>query len=276
MRTGQLDALTGLRGLAAYSVLVAHLLVGVAGPQSTRLSYFGMSTFFVLSGFIITYNYGELVRTRAGLRQFLVARVARLLPLYIVVTTAFWIATGPFDPFTLLANFSLTQSWFNAPLVFGPGWSVSSECFYCAFVPLAAVLPRIRRTGLALVAFCVLAPIVMLGVLQALRPAVAAVDWYPWLTYYSPYARLSEFVTGALAARVYLSGRILRLDRSSPRWQCCGALRSLPLAACRVIIRLAAAEFLLRPGARSCYSALLLRRQLHVPGPVLATGCLCW
>jgi hypothetical protein len=52
----QLPALTGLRGLAAYSVLIGHALnfADVSPPALTALAYFGMSLFFVLSGFVIT------------------------------------------------------------------------------------------------------------------------------------------------------------------------------------------------------------------------------
>jgi peptidoglycan/LPS O-acetylase OafA/YrhL len=65
--SGQLDPLTGLRGIAAYSVLTAHAMdsafsfagITIFFNFGTCLAYFGMSLFFVLSGFVIHYNYAD-------------------------------------------------------------------------------------------------------------------------------------------------------------------------------------------------------------------------
>src|ERR1700733_14455878 len=86
--------MTGLRGIAAYSVLLAHGLdisfsYGGApsffSPWAARLAYFGMSLFFVLSGFVIFYNYAASFAERPfwqALWDFATARFARLYPLY--------------------------------------------------------------------------------------------------------------------------------------------------------------------------------------------------
>ena len=63
----QLPALTGLRFIAAFSVLVGHAVVWTGGekvlvstaPYITQGPALGMPLFFVLSGFVIHYNYGE-------------------------------------------------------------------------------------------------------------------------------------------------------------------------------------------------------------------------
>lgn len=57
----KLNSLTGLRGIATFSVLIAHSIsasfiyngTNVCQPFALRLAYFGMSLFFVLSGFVI-------------------------------------------------------------------------------------------------------------------------------------------------------------------------------------------------------------------------------
>ena len=65
-----LAPLTGLRVVAACSVLIAHALDTAFiydpknfHPYAALLAYFGMSLFFVLSGFVIQYNYAESFRT---------------------------------------------------------------------------------------------------------------------------------------------------------------------------------------------------------------------
>ncbi|MCA9065801.1 MAG: acyltransferase, partial [Planctomycetaceae bacterium] len=90
-----LPALDGLRFLAALFVMFAHLPAAVfkTPTQSAWLSGtgtlagLGMTTFFVLSGFVIHYNYRLISRQRGArlLWRFALARVARLYPLFLLV-----------------------------------------------------------------------------------------------------------------------------------------------------------------------------------------------
>jgi peptidoglycan/LPS O-acetylase OafA/YrhL len=71
--------LDGLRFLAAFFVAAAHFVDWtIAGPAAapvvrviTDFSNLGMATFFVLSGFVIHYNYHDLRKTPGGIRRFL-------------------------------------------------------------------------------------------------------------------------------------------------------------------------------------------------------------
>src|SRR5215203_4219419 len=85
------------------------------------LPFFGMSLFFVLSGFVIHYNYG-MFRTDglvAGGKKFFIARFARLYPLYFVVLILS-VAYGGGSEFTRdpwIALISLCDCHRNAQLV---------------------------------------------------------------------------------------------------------------------------------------------------------------
>jgi peptidoglycan/LPS O-acetylase OafA/YrhL len=90
----QLPALTGLRFFAALSILVAHACDGNGGFQDymgvrtygVLLAMYGMPLFFVLSGFVVHYNYSSLfahLPLRTAVAEFAAARFARLFPLYI-------------------------------------------------------------------------------------------------------------------------------------------------------------------------------------------------
>jgi peptidoglycan/LPS O-acetylase OafA/YrhL len=231
----RLDPLTGLRGVAAYSVLIAHGIdtsflyagVSVFHPFGARVAYFGMSLFFVLSGFVIQYNYAAMFTSnnlgRATYR-FFVARVARLYPLY-AVTILLNIAYIPSPYFSgnspaLAAYLTLTQSWFNMQMAtFPPDWSISTEWFfYFAFLALVPIIARIRRPLVALVVFCAAAAAgLMIGLHFARQPLLDFVQrwaWHGervsaspelWLTYFCPYVRAFEFVAGMLAAKAYLA-----------------------------------------------------------------------
>jgi peptidoglycan/LPS O-acetylase OafA/YrhL len=183
-----LPALTGLRFLAALTVLIEHASRHLFKFQgaTTGLRYwllttgaFGMSLFFVLSGFVIHYNYRQVVTGQgpAGLAAFLWARFSRLYPLYFFMLaldvllgkTLFLSLLGKEDGFHDLARalpyfLLLLQSWRYVPfgdtsLVYvigvGVNWSISTEWFFYLVYPLLAVLVlKIRRP---LTMICVLA-----------------------------------------------------------------------------------------------------------------------
>ena len=97
VRTGEIKALSGLRIVAAVWVVLFHfrplLASGVAGLQVSALAPVinggaqGVDLFFILSGFVLTWNYldrmGESWSTRATL-HFLWLRLARVWPVYLV------------------------------------------------------------------------------------------------------------------------------------------------------------------------------------------------
>src|SRR5215472_3828896 len=95
-RLADLPPLTGLRFIAACSVAIAHgtLLTLKFSSDPYRLLYwlsnisgFGMTLFFVLSGFVIHYNYRRTL-TEDGYRgffSFMWARFARLYPLFALI-----------------------------------------------------------------------------------------------------------------------------------------------------------------------------------------------
>ena len=95
-RRQDIPALTGLRFFAAFSVLIGHGFSWILHSHETpggaiywisQISGFGMTLFFVLSGFVVHYNYGNLVtkgRLR-GIAAFLWARFARLYPLFLLM-----------------------------------------------------------------------------------------------------------------------------------------------------------------------------------------------
>ena len=121
------------------------------GPITT-LTGLGMTLFFVLSGFVIHYNYCRTIPKAGGVRAFAVARFARLYPLYIALFIVDFSYTGLFERGACgrageaghslaLANYlTLTQSWYYAvicksPLIYQYGpvavvtWSISVEAF---------------------------------------------------------------------------------------------------------------------------------------------------
>lgn len=90
-RGGSLDALTGLRFFAALHVVLFHFARPVLDPAPEWLrslvgsGYSAVGVFFVLSGFVLAWNYLDTDgRMETGTRAFLAARVARVYPVYLL------------------------------------------------------------------------------------------------------------------------------------------------------------------------------------------------
>lgn len=88
MTKSKLDALTGLRFLAAAMILIHHSPFHIPVPA---IAYdHGVSFFFVLSGFILAYVH-PTIGSMQEVKAFLWNRVARIWPAHLVtlMTTVF-------------------------------------------------------------------------------------------------------------------------------------------------------------------------------------------
>lgn len=170
----QLDALTGLRGIAAWLVVLYHIRPALTALLPAEViaalakGYLAVDLFFMLSGFVIWYNYADRLRTGgdAAVRQFLWRRLARIWPLHGAILAAYIgfvgllaasgrsIADYPLHELPL--HLLLVQNWgFTSALAWNhPAWSISTEFAAYLLFPLLTLsgLHRLRLPGLLLVA----------------------------------------------------------------------------------------------------------------------------
>ena len=78
--------MTGLRAIAAYLVFVHHYTRAFDTRYYEILQelYIGVNIFFVLSGFMIAYNYAN--HTTIDLKKFYINRFARIYPIYFILS----------------------------------------------------------------------------------------------------------------------------------------------------------------------------------------------
>jgi peptidoglycan/LPS O-acetylase OafA/YrhL len=237
-RRPHLRALTGLRFLAAFQVLAYHMLpLPATTPGWLRAlvgnGYVGVGLFFVLSGFVLTYTYHDALRDgTATRRDFLVARVARLYPVYLLallfaLPPLFWLLArkgSAFDPWWLArilgVNAGLLQAWNPrmACVVNCPAWSLSAEVFfYAAFLLVLPVMARWGVRRLLVAAACAWALSLVAPVLYlALRPDGAApatphaFGTWLYVVKFNPLLRFPEFLIGVAAGRLFLLERRAR------------------------------------------------------------------
>ncbi len=256
----EIPALTGLRFFAAFFVLVSHGLMQIMPMNGTipawyslfsTLSGAGMTLFFVLSGFVIHYNYSASIQQnpKIGIYDFFVARFARLYPLFLVGLSFDLIHLYGYTNLTQYFRqaipyyLTLTQSWFYIPLgnngliyQFGSiptvAWSVSTEWFFYLAYPLICFsLIKLRGIKLNLIVFIALNCFIFFSIywianqLNAINQfaanhfgAIADINtgnqssFLRWLIYFSPYSRIWEFLVGCLTAAIYMQSRKIEIS----------------------------------------------------------------
>ncbi len=75
--------LDGLRGVAAVMVVLFHTGDRI-GTWTPRFGYLAVDLFFLLSGFVLAYRYESRFSSGLGASEFLIARIVRLYPLYVL------------------------------------------------------------------------------------------------------------------------------------------------------------------------------------------------
>jgi peptidoglycan/LPS O-acetylase OafA/YrhL len=213
-------ALTGLRAVAAVWVVLFHYrddlltLVPAARPLEPLMAagYLGVDVFFVLSGFVLAYNYSDRLsrwRPREA-ASFVQNRVARVWPVHLVTLHAdllqAWVVgtlgvTAGGHRRTVsayLENLTMTHTWWNdRPSFNAPAWSISAEwAAYLACPLLLLGMARLRSAwsaaALALAGYAVMLTVFALWALPNGNVAHA-----------SMLRLAAEFCAGLLALRVY-------------------------------------------------------------------------
>jgi peptidoglycan/LPS O-acetylase OafA/YrhL len=223
----ELRGLTIVRFFAALIVVLFHFRGDLGQiPQALEnllsSGYTGVSLFFILSGFILVYVAGG-----RGIvtRDFLVRRVARIYPVYLLAWVAFGVGLlllagiGPLiDTHAVGGALSIVmlQAWVpDAPWRWNlPAWSLSVEAFfYLSFPLLYRAMVGIRDR--ALWAILVTAFLVNAAHLYLVRipPEVFAgtpfADRWSWENYASwlPLFRIQQFVAGMTVGLLFLRHR---------------------------------------------------------------------
>lgn len=145
----KLRSIQVLRGIAAMAVVVHHAVGSVTMDTGARVGAAGVDLFFVISGFIIA-----TVAKKRTAPDFLVDRIWRIFPLWLLVVTPWLIVKHPALPAVLSSLFlwPVYGNEFYSPAL-GVGWSLCYEMlFYGAF---ALILAGWGRTVLCLFLACV-------------------------------------------------------------------------------------------------------------------------
>ena len=192
-------------------------MIKLADPGERRVAQIvadagdlGVSFFFVLSGFVLTWS------ARTGLRvwRYWRARFARVYPAHLValaLALAGLAVTDRVPPAInelLLKTVLLIQAWDPREYVYlalNPvTWSLSCEvAFYLAFPLLHAGLRRVGSAGLWGLALLLVAGV---WLMPALAEVALAPEYRRWFVYAFPLSRMLEFTLGIVLARLVITG----------------------------------------------------------------------
>jgi len=166
-----LTGLNGIRAIAAIAVVLSHINLGLGGFNlpaipSLDLAGHGVTMFFALSGFLITYLLlHEKQKQEIDIPKFYLRRILRIWPLYflylfisIVVAYQAGISNEPW-PSSVVYYIFLAA---NVPFIFGGAlpfiahlWSIGVEEQFYLFWPLIIKNSR-RRTLMTVVIFALI------------------------------------------------------------------------------------------------------------------------
>jgi peptidoglycan/LPS O-acetylase OafA/YrhL len=215
-------ALTGLRFFLALWVILHHLTGPGQNLEATALllphgmftlirgGYQAVTTFFVLSGFVLTRSYAATLWNQQNTLRYALGRAARVYPVYLLslaVVAPFILADQtPDKAGYVVAHLLLVQSWLGAiPVNWNtPAWSLSCEMFFYAVFPLSALF--IRRANWRSIALA-----------AALACCMTRLMWAAGVSdNIKPLVHLSDFLMGIAAACAY--GLLQRRARPPRGW----------------------------------------------------------
>jgi len=239
-RRGEIFSLTSIRGVLALWVVLYHYWNDVVKlfPSAEAVSPFircgnvAVPAFFVLSGFVLAYNYADRMKQwngRATLR-FLALRLARVYPVHLatllLLSAMVWVShrrglamtESGYTVRDFVLNVFLVHTWVpNFELNWNyPSWSISSEWFAYLMFPfmVAAIgkwITRGRAIGIGLV--------LLAASLLMMAPPFPI-----------PFSQLllvvPTFLTGLM---IYWSMPPASADRAGLRWLTEFAMLSLPV-----------------------------------------------
>ncbi len=231
----QLPSLTGLRFIAAalvfcfHSSLIFIAMNPFAAPDTansfrwvfSKAGWMGVSFFFVLSGFVLTWS-AKPHDTKTG---FWRRRLLKIFPNHVVTwALAMLLFSSASIPARVwLPNLLLIHSWFPKPDIYlslnAPAWSLCSELlFYLLFPflirPVLRMGTRALWAGAALMVTGMVAVQLATDFLAPASPHAPGTDvtvWQFWFGYNFPPVRMFEFVLGMILARLVLQGAIPRV-----------------------------------------------------------------
>lgn len=219
-QSNYIPALTGVRAMAAYLVFISHFayVFDEKFPHSVQRFFnefhIGVTIFFVLSGFLIAFRYFDSFKlTKAWFLQYLKNRVARIYPMYALLTIGAFIAyhftqnqtvtAGQNSVVMFFMNIVFVRGFFDQFKFTGiaQGWSLTvEECFYFSAPFIFLIATKYKKFYIQ--------PITVTGLGALLVLIFSQVNWFgffgnfTFMMLYTFLGRCFEFYAGIQLALI--------------------------------------------------------------------------
>ncbi|WP_043739275.1 acyltransferase family protein [Nocardia asiatica] len=240
----RLPSLTGLRFFAAFSVFIFHVMLPnspippykpvnlFADPDLAynaavvvgKAGFLGVSFFFILSGFVLTWSW----KPGQSKLQFIRRRMVKIFPNHLTL----WVASMVLFAAAItswkawLPNIFLVHAWFPQNYINAgvntPSWTLSCELLFYVLFPF--LIPAVLRIDVkylwygaaAMVAgMCLIVLLTVFVVPSSEKSELTPIPVLQlWFGYLFPPSRLFEFFLGVFVARIVMEGRWIRI----PLW----------------------------------------------------------
>lgn len=226
---GKIESLQALRALAFLGIFFSHSVFFISW------SALGVTVFYVMSGFLMTYAYGEREFDISLKNNFLfsVRKIKKLYPLHIITMLCFVaLELGSMAAYhrfsarsigTLLEeiglNVTLLQTWVpysevNVSLN-GVAWYLSVTLFLYFMFPILSKVIRKHKIGV-LIGICVA---ILVAQVALCIPFIAVLGkdskTYIWFMYCFPVFRLGDFFIGGCLGKLYSQKHIMTKDQGT-------------------------------------------------------------
>lgn len=218
----RIDSLQTVRTLAYIGILTSHCTM-------TQLGAWGVSVFFVLSGFVMSYAYSdrELDCSFINNLKFSVGKIKKLYLLHIItMISAFYFMLKNIMPnptgldikitlAELFLNITLLQAWVPSIIVNfsynGVAWFLSVSLFaYFAYPFFSSKIKKlsIPKTVCGILIIYALQFALGYASNKISIPGDYFVDFPMWFTYMCPLFRFGDFLIGSFAGHIYATHEI--------------------------------------------------------------------
>ena len=235
----ELKELTSIRFFAAIHVVLFHNIYLLGNntqlvpswlQRAIGFGYCGVTFFFILSGFILSYVYWNgLNQINTSILAFYKARFSRIYPIYLLAFLIdlprglfYFLQSKSFGKIfiTSFSYLTMLQSW-HPRLVAAwnsPAWSISTEVFFYILFPFVIPLVfKIKKNSLCLIGLYI-HPMIIYFIMTQIFHLDLESGFYETLWRCFPLIRVSEFLIGIFLAKFYLEkNSFVQLVQSKPQ-----------------------------------------------------------
>lgn len=212
-RPARLYNLDYLRGFAAFGIMLYHYLWHIQGDFSAssfmgRVSVYGVSIFYILSGLTLFHvYYGKMRPSGKDIKDFFVKRIFRIFPLlWLVTLLAIFLSHTKPDLVNLFLNLSGLFGFVKWDTYFSAGiWSIGNELVFYVFFPVFILFVKRSRPLMILTSLALFGVYLYFSfnVLTANQSLAAQ-----WKNYTNPLNQVFLFLAGFLAGFFFRNARI--------------------------------------------------------------------